>query len=693
MKFYHKQMKSFKFQNLFIAFSFLCILSISINAQVTIGSNITPLDGTLLDLKEHEPDINNATSTRGLLLPRVELKKSDELILGDVVINDSDEGGNQKLIHSGLVVYNTSELNDFCPGIYIWSGSEWIPLHKCSSSSITIDNVGPYYIASGQDLQDLENINLNVNWDGTSSLVFNNVATLYDKVEFEAVNLSTITSPASITLTPKKMSQTEVSDNGGNPFKTKESNVYFTISEGGDVQKSKSVLVNQTNKAITLDGKTASIQLVYLGDTNSKDEFTVNVGSNTKWIVKSKVPDDDTNVISSIAINDQIVSTLPSESFGSDRFDNNADIIPLSYTVFNPSKTVAYSKLVLSDASETPRYNDIEISVYQCNNLSNTQQQTMVEWTDLTGFSNVMDKDSWLTLYNQDPTAAKKADIQSNIDTPMPISGIAWHRDQDGNIFLSASFDTNNTQSNTQRWMITNLSATTYDPIRDDGTVAKSAPALNTAASITDARMAYPRTTGGSAVSPAPANDKTLYNRNPRIGLLYNWAAATMGRSASTDDKNSSTLNVQGICPNGWHLPTYLEYQELLGDYSTNTSGIIPNNYSVYSRLEDSALLRENGKAIKEACQEFNTAGQGQSNPINTTERAGFNLLLSGYVIEGSIAMYNSIGSLWTANSGSPRSGQNTGYYVYAWKSNTYVNYSTYDRGLMSSVRCKKNTP
>jgi uncharacterized protein (TIGR02145 family) len=48
-------------------------------------------------------------------------------------------------------------------------------------------------------------------------------------------------------------------------------------------------------------------------------------------------------------------------------------------------------------------------------------------------------------------------------------------------------------------------------------------------------------------------------NDEQRYGLLYNWRA-TMRNSSTTDDVPSG---VQGICPNGWHVPSYYEWTQM----------------------------------------------------------------------------------------------------------------------------------
>ena len=45
-------------------------------------------------------------------------------------------------------------------------------------------------------------------------------------------------------------------------------------------------------------------------------------------------------------------------------------------------------------------------------------------------------------------------------------------------------------------------------------------------------------------------------NENSEYGALYTWAAATDGVLSTIEE-------VQGVCPDGWHLPNYDEWDEL----------------------------------------------------------------------------------------------------------------------------------
>ena len=98
-----------------------------------------------------------------------------------------------------------------------------------------------------------------------------------------------------------------------------------------------------------------------------------------------------------------------------------------------------------------------------------------------------------------------------------------------------------------QCWMQENLKVTHYP----DGTlipyVTDSADWADLADNNTDdAYCYYNNNTGGEAST---------------YGALYTWAAA-MGDNAVSSDANPS--GVQGVCPDGWHLPSNSEWIELI---------------------------------------------------------------------------------------------------------------------------------
>ncbi len=96
----------------------------SVQGQVTIGASDSPHQDALLDLKEN----SIGTSTKGLLLPRVELVAlSDKAPLKEHV--------------KGMLVFNTKDIDaDIFEGCYYNDGTQWIRV-GAGSGSIAIPDV------------------------------------------------------------------------------------------------------------------------------------------------------------------------------------------------------------------------------------------------------------------------------------------------------------------------------------------------------------------------------------------------------------------------------------------------------------------------------------------------------------------------------------------------------------------------
>lgn len=103
-----------------VAFILMCPQA---KAQVTIGRDLAPKSGSLLDLKQNDNLDDN--STKGLLLPRVALE--DVVKMGPCIQSDLVQEEDKKS-HIGLTVYNVTDSLEveLCPGVYVWEGTRWI---------------------------------------------------------------------------------------------------------------------------------------------------------------------------------------------------------------------------------------------------------------------------------------------------------------------------------------------------------------------------------------------------------------------------------------------------------------------------------------------------------------------------------------------------------------------------------------
>ena len=119
--------------------------------------------------------------------------------------------------------------------------------------------------------------------------------------------------------------------------------------------------------------------------------------------------------------------------------------------------------------------------------------------------------------------------------------------DIDGNIYDAV-------QIGDQVWMAENLRTTRYA----DGTCIP----VGTGTSTIMSYRYYP---------DGDDNNVSTY------GYLYNWSAVMYGDSSSI----ANPSGVQGICPNGWHIPSLAEWRQL-SDYVSSQTQYQCNNSIVY---------------------------------------------------------------------------------------------------------------
>lgn len=107
----------------------------------------------------------------------------------------------------------------------------------------------------------------------------------------------------------------------------------------------------------------------------------------------------------------------------------------------------------------------------------------------------------------------------------------------------------------TQYWLAENMRCDKYDTKSE-----RAGATLSTSESTTYA----PYYSDGRDATTSYSDNLTSDQRS-KLGYLYNWAATVGIESASeAQNKTSSFIgNRQGICPNGWHVPTSAEWSTL----------------------------------------------------------------------------------------------------------------------------------
>ncbi len=227
---------------------------------------------------------------------------------------------------------------------------------------------------------------------------------------------------------------------------------------------------------------------------------------------------------------------------------------------------------------------------------------------------NGMEAESEYITQAQDSSQAfvmQFAENQVSFQDGQPCPGVSTVTDWDGNTY-------NTVQIGNQCWMKENLRTTHYA----DGTSI----VLGTSYSDTIAyRYDY------------TSSDIPLEQR----GYLYNWPAVMHGMSSSS----SNPSMVQGICPNGWHVPSDAEWTQLTNYVGSNSQYLCDNNNSYIAK----SLADTTGwYASPYTCD----VGNNQS----TNNATGFSALPAGN--------YDDIGYC------------NSGHYAYFWGSSDFYSSS-----------------
>ena len=242
-------------------------------------------------------------------------------------------------------------------------------------------------------------------------------------------------------------------------------------------------------------------------------------------------------------------------------------------------------------------------------------------------------------------TKRKISELEMSVknDKLPPSSGnrINSVTDIDGNVYKTVKLGN-------QVWMAENLRTTRYA----DGTPIP----LGTEASLDDAYRYYPN------------NNRANVSK---YGYLYNWPAVMNGSHSSS----ANPSGVQGICPDGWHVPSYAEWTELENYVSSQSQYVCGGDEDNIAK----ALASEEGW---NSCADNCAIG---NNP-DANNATGFSARPAG-LYYGNYTNFGSNANFWSAtqNGSYAACSRNVGYYYAS------VLRSNYDKYYGYSVRCVRN--
>jgi uncharacterized protein (TIGR02145 family) len=178
-------------------------------------------------------------------------------------------------------------------------------------------------------------------------------------------------------------------------------------------------------------------------------------------------------------------------------------------------------------------------------------------------------------------------------------------------------------------------------------------------------------------------------------GLLYTWGAANIGTltTETTNAYPSKVSDRQGICPEGWVLPSDYDFNRLEEEIATQPSLYSTHNtqftwYSMYEGMTGwrpgtgNGVLDWWGRQMKSTTVVNGTTPSGTSK----TDGTGFNALLVGYLDGGNAGSYGTNPNFWSSSSGS----STIAWYRYLAYNYSGANRNTANKYALYSVRCKK---
>jgi uncharacterized protein (TIGR02145 family) len=240
-----------------------------------------------------------------------------------------------------------------------------------------------------------------------------------------------------------------------------------------------------------------------------------------------------------------------------------------------------------------------------------------------------------------------------------PVEFCSGVKDIEGNCYFTGDFGAAGT------WMTQNLQTKHYA----DGT---DIPSKYNDSSQDAAKAFYWYPSLSTSIAETVAD--TWLESHYEYGLLYTWAAASNRGVTSANESNMNHESYQGACPDGWHLPSALEWLELEKVIDDNTTG----EYSTTTGTGNT------GKKMKSAIHVNGVNSGGES---KTAANGGFDVLLMGSLDGGSAYNFGRSAAIWSSSS---VDGSNAWYANPVYNSPQFV-YKNYYKYNLFSVRCKKN--
>ncbi|MDR0833785.1 MAG: Ig-like domain-containing protein [Candidatus Symbiothrix sp.] len=295
---------------------------------------------------------------------------------------------------------------------------------------------------------------------------------------------------------------------------------------------------------------------------------TVNWGGNNPSVAIVDQLEGSVNTATVTGIHNGITTVTASlDGVSSDPFTIQVGIPVQTITIAGPSNAASPANLSLGDTYQlTPTVLPDGASIKTVDWFSSDESVATVNSSGLVTTTSLVDNIGSTTI------TAKSTDgnhVTSNIFV-VNVSDNTLYDSRDGQVYKTIEIDG-------VKWMAENLAykpqATESGIAYTQSETAATTPAYCRPGGLTDDQVKNPIYAGG------------------RIGYLYNWAAA-MKVTDGASYANVDLVNQQGICPDGWHIPTRTEWKTMityLNEHANQFSTANPGNNTWGSKDQNAA--------------------------------------------------------------------------------------------------------
>lgn len=257
-----------------------------------------------------------------------------------------------------------------------------------------------------------------------------------------------------------------------------------------------------------------------------------------------------------------------------------------------------------------------------------------------------------------------------------PTSGILT--DHEGNTYKAASFGTAGI------WMTQNLRSRTAPGACDDTYFPDELTAEDFSKHMWINVVGYP-----NGDQPGTAAPPTW---SPEQGMLYTWALATnnkggfdgLGNVDGEQVENPAQGTIpkvrQGVCPDGWHLPSATEWLDLMKVLHADATSTSTDLYADYS--QSNVGNRSGMTSIKSNTPITTVLPKGASKPAS---QGGFDALLTGYITNKKlVTLFGERVYFWTSNSSN--AGEEGSIDDIKKFASAYMAYAAYDNETFTPI-------